>query len=72
MVVKLSDHAARITKRAREIAETGRHNGWFWIAAELQQDGEPLAMQVLEKEPLRSELDRTCQAARAGKSASRS
>jgi hypothetical protein len=47
--VKLGDHAARITKRAREIAKTGRHNGWFWIAGELQQAGEPLAMQVLEK-----------------------
>lgn len=62
--MKHKHHAERLTKRAREIAATGRHNGWFWIAGELQRGGEPLAMQVLEKEPLRSELDRTCQAAR--------
>jgi hypothetical protein len=67
MPVKPSDHAARITKHAREIAKTGRHNGWFWIAAELGRSGEPLAMRVLEKEPLRSELDRTYAATRAGK-----
>lgn len=54
-------HELRIVKLAREIAATGRHNGWFHIAMELQsQRGEPLAQKVLEREPFRSELDRKC------------
>lgn len=55
------EHEKRILKKARAIAETGRHNGWFYIAMELQLDaGEPLAASVLEREPYRSELDKRC------------
>jgi hypothetical protein len=51
-------HEDRIAKQARKIAETGRHNGWFYIACELRRQGEPLALNVLEREPYRSELDK--------------
>jgi hypothetical protein len=57
---KRKDHEARLIRRAREIAASGRHIGWFYVAHELRNLGEPLALQVLEKEPIRSELDRTC------------
>ncbi len=50
----------RITRRAKEIASTGRHIGWWYVAQELRGGGEPLAIQVLEREPLRSEIDRIC------------
>jgi len=53
-------HEQRIVKEARRIAETGRHNGWFHIAWELRDQGEPLALDVLEREPHRSELDKRC------------
>jgi len=49
---------ARILKRAKEIAATGDHIGWFYVAHALT--GEPLALQVLEKEPNRSEIDAIC------------
>ena len=54
------DHEARLIRLAREIAATGRHIGWFYVANELKSLGEPLALQVLEKEPIRSELDGIC------------
>ena len=53
-------HEQRIVKAARKIAETGRHNGWFYVAWELRDQGEPLALDVLEREPYRSELDKRC------------
>ncbi len=57
----LKEHEKRILKKAREIAETGRHNGWFHIAMDLQLAvGEPLAVSVLEREPYPSELDKRC------------
>lgn len=62
--MKRSKHAERLHKLAREIAATGRHNGWFWVAGELSQAGYPLAIQLLAEEPIRSELDRLCEAAR--------
>ena len=65
--MKKKDHEARIMKRAREIAKSGRHNGWFYVAWELHENGEPLALQVLEKEPLRSDIDRICIVARKRK-----
>lgn len=61
-------HEKRILKKAREIAETGRHSGWFHIAMELQlAAGEPLAASVLEREPYRSELDKRCDEVRLRK-----
>ncbi len=59
-------HEKRVLKLAREIAETGRHNGWFYIAHELRKLGEPLALSVLEREPYRSELDKRCTEVRRG------
>jgi len=59
-MAKYKDHEQRIVKAARKIAETGRHNGWFHIAHELFAQGEPLALNVLEREPYRSELDKRC------------
>lgn len=52
---------ARVIKRAKEVAASGRHVGWFYVAWELKEKmGEPLALQVLEKEPIRFEIDRIC------------
>ncbi len=59
-MAKQKAHEQRIVKLAREIAATGRHNGWFHIAHELRTRGEPLALNVLECEPYRSELDQRC------------
>ncbi len=59
-----SSHEKRILKLAWAIAETGKHNGWFYIACELQTQGEPLAKNILEREPYRSELDNRCAAIR--------
>ena len=60
-MAKQKAHEQRMAKLAREIAATGRHNGWFHIAMELQtKRGEPLAQQVLGREPFCSELDRKC------------
>ena len=53
-------HELRILKQARKIAETGRHNGWWHITWELRDQGEPLALDVLEREPYRSESDKRC------------
>lgn len=53
-------HEQRILKQARKMADTGRHNGWFDIAFELRDQGEALALNVLEREPYRSELDKRC------------
>jgi hypothetical protein len=56
---------ARILKRAREIAATGKHIGWYYVEAELRfQMGEPLARQVLSDQQIREELDRICTEAR--------
>ena len=56
---------ARILKRAREIAASGRHIGWYYVEAELHTKmGEPLARQVLAKPEIRAELDRICMDAR--------
>jgi hypothetical protein len=58
-------HEKRILKLANQIAATGRHNGWFHIAMELENKrGEPLAQQILEREPHRSQLDKACDAVR--------
>lgn len=62
--MKREDHRKRLGKRARAIAASGRHNGWFHLAWELRDLGEPLAVEILGEEPLRSELDRLCAAAR--------
>lgn len=59
-MAKRETHEQRIVKQARKIAETGRHNGWFYIAWELRDGGEPLALDVLQREPYRSELDARC------------
>jgi hypothetical protein len=61
--VKREDHKKRIYREARELAATGRHNGWFHVAGELSLRL-PLAMELLGEEPIRSELDRLCDAAR--------
>jgi len=53
-------HEQRILKLARALADTGRHNGWFHVAHDLRVQGEPLALQVVEREPYRSELDKRC------------
>ena len=56
---------ARILKRAREIAKTGKHIGWYYVEAELRfQMGEPLAREVLANQQIRDELDRICAGAR--------
>jgi len=52
---------ARIMKRAKEVAATGDHLGWFYVAHAVT--GEPLAVQVLEREPNRSEIDAICEKA---------
>jgi len=65
--VKKKDHEARLVKQAKEIAVSGKHNGWFYVAWELRSRGEPLALQVLDKEPIRSELDRICDKSRRQK-----
>ena len=55
----------RILKRAREIAKTGRHIGWYYVEAELRtRMGEPLAREVLANQQVREELDQICTAAR--------
>lgn len=54
----------RLAKLAKQIAKTGRHNGWFHVAGELHDRGEPLAFRVLENEPVRSEIEAICVAAR--------
>lgn len=53
----------RILKRARDLAATGRHISWFYVAHEIREKGEPLAEQLLEQEPIRSEIDRICEKA---------
>ena len=52
----------RIHRAARKVAKSGRHIGWWYVAHELRRGGEPLAVQVLEVEPIRSEINRICQA----------
>ena len=60
--MKKSDREQRTVKKAREIAKSGRHIGWWYVASELQfQGGDPQAIKILEQEPIRSELDRLCQ-----------
>jgi hypothetical protein len=44
--MKKQDHEARLVKRAKKMAKTGRHNGWFYVARELRDRGEPLAMEL--------------------------
>jgi hypothetical protein len=57
---------ARLLRRAREIASSGRHIGWYYVASELRfQMGEPLAFQILDNPQVRDELDRICAAARS-------
>jgi hypothetical protein len=52
-------------RRAREIASSGRHIGWYYVASELRfQTGEPLAIEILDTPQMRDELDRICAAAR--------
>jgi hypothetical protein len=64
-VVNRRVREARILKRAREIARTGRHIGWYYVEAELRfQMGEPLAREVLANQQIRDELDRICTEAR--------
>ena len=58
--MKKKDHEARLVKLAKEIAASGRHIGWYYVACELRRKGEPLALEVLEKEPIRFELERIC------------
>jgi hypothetical protein len=56
---------ARILKRAREIAKSGRHIGWYYVEAELRtRVGEPLAREVLANQQVRDELDQICTEAR--------
>ncbi len=56
---------ARILRRAREIASSGRHIGWHYVAFELHfQMGEPLAFEILDTPQVRDELDQICAAAR--------
>src|SRR5687767_11986624 len=56
---------ARILRRAREIASSGRHIGWYYVASELHfQMGEPLAFEIIDNPQVRDELDRICAAAR--------
>ena len=62
--MKRGKHEQRIHREAREIAASGRHNGWFHVAGELSQRGLPLALELLGEEPIRSELDQLCAAAR--------
>jgi hypothetical protein len=62
--MKRDDHRKRLMKQACTIAASGRHNGWFHIAWELRDSGEPLALDILGEEPLRSELDRLSAEAR--------
>ena len=65
--MKKQHHEARVVKGAKEIARSGRHIGWFYVASELRERGEPLALQILEKEPFRSEIDLICIEARKRK-----
>ena len=59
--MKAADRQQRTLKKARAIAKSGRHIGWYYVAAELQfGGGDPQAISILEKEPYRSELDRLC------------
>jgi hypothetical protein len=59
-VANRKDHEQRILKAARKIAATGNYDNWLDIACELRLQGEPLALNVLEREPYRSEMDKTC------------
>ena len=59
-----SQREQRTIKKAREIAKSGRHIGWWYVATEMTVDGgDPKAVSILEKEPIKSELDALCQAA---------
>lgn len=62
--MKRKHHQERLYREARELAATGRYNGWFHVAAELAQRGLPLALELLGEEPIRSELDTLCAANR--------
>jgi hypothetical protein len=43
--MKRQHHEARVVERAKKIARSGRHIGWFYVACELQHGrGEPLAL----------------------------
>jgi hypothetical protein len=61
------NHEQRLWRLAKEIAASGRHISWFYVASELAEKGEPLAYSLLEKEPVRSELDLICEKARKAK-----
>jgi hypothetical protein len=62
-----TEREQRILKKAEEIARSGRHVGWWYVATELQFERErPLAISILEKEPFRSKLDSICEEARSG------
>ena len=54
------DHEQWIVKAARKIAESGHHHNWHDVACELRLQGEPLSLNVLERQPYRAELDKIC------------
>lgn len=70
--MRKTDHEKRLAPRARELAKSGRFKSGFFVIAALEtQHGEPLAMQILWKEPFKSELDRICAEARERKGEAR-
>ena len=66
------NYETRILSRAKELAQSGRFKGWLHLAIDLQVlHGEPLALQVLDREPLKSDLNRMCAEARKQKRGAR-
>ena len=66
--MRKTDHETRLAPRAKELAKSGRFKSGFFVIAELEiRHGEPLAMQILWREPFKSELDRICTEARKRK-----
>ena len=62
---KKKNYESRILNRANELARSGRYKGWLHLAIDLQVlHSEPLASQVLDREPIRSDLNQLCTEAR--------
>jgi hypothetical protein len=63
----MSEKLRLFQARARELARSGKFNGWHPLTFALQfEEGFPEAFQLLYNASTQAELDRICREARAG------
>ena len=54
------ERCSYISKRAKELALSGKFSGWLQIEREIRSEGYSEARQVLDNPSIRSRLDKIC------------